>query len=261
MLYLNAELKKFFSNSDPFEILKDLNGTVYRQVQTRKTFRFEHNGKSYFAKVHTGVGWIEIFKNFIQFKKPILGARDEWTALNFLKQIPISTMNVVAYGEKGWNPAKLKSFVITEELKQTISLEDYCLNWLVAEPSLSIRRSLIREVANFASAIHAHGVCHRDLYLCHFLLHKDGDYFPKLSLIDLHRALLRKKLPKRWIIKDIAGLYYSAMGIGLSKRDLLRFIRQYTILNEELAYRANRRFWKIVESKADSMHKKLGTAR
>ena len=65
MLYLNAELKKFFSNSDPFEILKDLNGTVYRQVQTRKTFRFEHNGKSYFAKVHTGVGWIEIFKNFI----------------------------------------------------------------------------------------------------------------------------------------------------------------------------------------------------
>ena len=51
------------------------------------------------------------------------------------------------------------------------------------------------------------------------------------------------------------------MGIGLSKRDLLRFIRQYTILNEELAYRANRRFWKIVESKADSMHKKLGPAR
>ena len=145
--------------------------------------------------------------------------------MNFLKQIPISTMNVVAYGEKGWNPAKLKSFVITEELKQTISLEDYCLNWLDEKPSISIRRSLIREVANFASSIHAHGVCHRDLYLCHFLLHKDGDYFPKLSLIDLHRALLRKKLPKRWIIKDIAGLYYSAMGIGLSKRDLLRFIR------------------------------------
>ena len=106
-----------------------------------------------------------------------------------------------------------------------------------------------------------HGVCHRDLYLCHFLLHKDGGNFPKLSLIDLHRALLRKNLPKRWIIKDLAGLYYSAMGIGLSKRDLLRFIRQYTILNEEMTYRVNRRFWKIVEAKANSMYKKLGPAR
>ena len=109
MLYLNEELKKFFSKSDPYEVLKKLNGIVYRQVETRKTFRFEHNGKSYFAKLHTGVGWMEIIKNLIQFKKPVLGARDEWTAISYLKKIPVSTMTVVAYGEQGWNPAKLES--------------------------------------------------------------------------------------------------------------------------------------------------------
>ena len=261
MLYLNEELKKFFSKSDPYEVLKKLNGIVYRQVETRKTFRFEHNGKSYFAKLHTGVGWMEIIKNLIQFKKPVLGARDEWTAISYLKKIPVSTMTVVAYGEQGWNPAKLESFIITEDLKQTISLEDYCVSWLDSKPKPSIRRALIREVANVASAIHAHGICHRDLYLCHFLLHKEKNRFPKLSLIDLHRALFREKLPKRWIIKDIAGLYYSAMEIGLSQRDLFYFIRQYSALNEELAFRPNRRLWKAVETKAYKMYKKLGPAR
>ena len=40
----------------------------------------------------------------------------------------------------------------------------------------------------------------------------------RLYLIDLHRMQLRRKTPSRWIVKDIAGLYYSSMDIGLTKR-------------------------------------------
>ena len=261
MLYLNDEFRNFFSDSDPYKVLAELKGNVYRQVKTRKTFQFEYNGKSYFAKLHTGVGWLEIFKNLIQLKKPVLGARSEWIAINLLKKIPINTMSVVAYGERGWNPAKLKSFIITEELVQTTSLEDYCLDWSKSNPSVFVRRVLIRKVARIASLLHSNGICHRDLYLCHFLIHKKGGDFSKLSLIDLHRALVREKLSKRWILKDIAGLYYSAMNIGLSKSDLLFFVRQYSILNKEFIYRGNRRFWILVEAKAAKMYKKLGPAR
>ena len=261
MLYLNEEFRKLFLGSDPYKVLTELKGNVYRQVKTRKTFQFEYNGKSYFAKLHTGVGWLEIFKNLIQFKRPVLGARNEWVALNLLKKIPINTMTVVAYGEQGWNPAKLKSFIITEDLAQTITLEDYCLDWLKSNPSVFVRRVLIRRVAIIASLLHSNGICHRDLYLCHFLLHKKEGDLPKLSLIDLHRALIRSKLPTRWILKDIAGLYYSAMNIGLSRRDLLYFIRQYSILNKEFTFRGNKTFWMLVEVKALKMYKKLGPAR
>ena len=62
-------------------------------------------------------------------------------------------------------------------------------------------------------------------------------------MIDLHRALIREQLPKRWVIKDIAGLYYSAMGIGLTSRDIQRFIWQYSKLNKNFTVRENGEFW------------------
>ena len=111
MVYLSGELKNFFSDSDPYKVLKELDGNVYREVKNRKTLQFEYNGKSYFAKIHTGVGWIEIFKNLIQLKSPVLGAKNEWSALKLLRSASIKTMTVVAYGEKGWNPAKRQSFI------------------------------------------------------------------------------------------------------------------------------------------------------
>ena len=152
MVYLSGELKNFFSDSDPYKVLKELNGNVYREVKNRKTLQFEYNGKSYFAKIHTGVGWIEIFKNLIQLKSPVLGAKNEWSALKLLRSTSIKTMTAVAYGEKGWNPAKRQSFIITEDLQQTISLEDYCLNWLDSKPQFSERKALICKVAEIASA-------------------------------------------------------------------------------------------------------------
>lgn len=261
MLYLNGEFKEYFSESDPFKVLQRLEGKVYRQVKSRKTFQFEHNGMTYFAKLHDGVGWLEIFKNLIRLKLPVLGARVEWDAIKRLNQISIATMNVVGFGQRGWNPAKIQSFIITEDLRETISLEEFCLEWTDSPPAHSIRRALIKEVARIASVMHSSGISHRDFYLCHFLLHKEAKYFPKLSLIDLHRAIIQKRLSRRWIIKDIAGLYYSAMQIGLSKRDLLRFALHYSAEDKELAYRNNIEFWAQVEKRADNMFKRLGPAR
>ena len=49
----------------------------------------------------------------------------------------------------------------------------------------------------------------------------------RLSLIDLHRAQTRAQTPRRWRNKDLAGLYFSALGIGLTHRDKLRFLQVY----------------------------------
>ena len=56
---------------------------------------------------------------------------------------------------------------------------------------------------------------------------------------DLHRAQVREKLPRRWRDKDLASLYFSALNIGLTRRDTLYFLRVYfgrslrDILNQE----------------------------
>jgi heptose I phosphotransferase len=79
-------------------------------------------------------------------------------------------------------------------------------------------------------AMHRAGVNHRDCYICHFLLHTDrpvtADDF-RLSVIDLHRAQTRDVVPRRWRDKDLAALYFSALDIGLTRRDLLRFLKGY----------------------------------
>ena len=78
--------------------------------------------------------------------------------------------------------------------------------------------------------MHRAGVNHRDCYICHFLLHTDKPMSAhdfKLSIIDLHRAQVRAQVPRRWRDKDLAGLYFSALDIGLTRRDKLRFLRSY----------------------------------
>src|SRR5690606_12320770 len=92
------------------------------------------------------------------------------------------------------------------------------------------KQALIAEVARMAGNMHRAGVNHRDFYICHFLLHTDkpvsADNF-RLSLIDLHRAQTRAATPRRWRNKDLAGLYFSALDIGLTQRDRLRSLQGY----------------------------------
>jgi heptose I phosphotransferase len=139
-------------------------------------------------------------------------------------------MHGVAFGQRGSNPATQHSFIVTEELAPTISLEDFCRDWPKVPPPVALKRALIGRVAEMAGRMHRGGVNHRDFYICHFLLHLDpaptADNL-KLSIIDLHRAQVRQKSPKRWRDKDLSSLYFSALDIGLTRRDCLRFLRGY----------------------------------
>ena len=139
-------------------------------------------------------------------------------------------MTAVGFGVRGNNPAQQHSFIITEELAPTISLEDYAINWRTQAPEPVLKWALIKRVAQMVGGMHRAGVNHRDCYICHFLLHTDqpisADSF-RLSVIDLHRAQTRDQTPKRWRNKDLAALYFSALDIGLTQRDKLRFLREY----------------------------------
>ena len=84
-------------------------------------------------------------------------------------------------------------------------------------------------VAEMVRKMHEGGINHRDCYICHFLLQLPFDDLSnfKLSVIDLHRAQIRDKVPYRWRNKDLVALYYSVMDIGLKPRDYLRFLKIY----------------------------------
>lgn len=230
MLELHEPFESLWKDKDPFVEVERLQGDVYRELSGRRTLRTEVNNKGYFVKIHRGIGWGEIFKNLITAKLPVLGAGQELKAIKKLTSVGVDTMKAVAFGTRGANPAKQYSFIITEELAPTISLEDISLNWIKEPPMPTLKWAFIKRVAEMVGKMHRAGVNHRDCYICHFLLHTDTAITPeqfKLSVIDLHRAQIRQHLPSRWRNKDLAALYFSVLEIGLTKRDLLRFLKVY----------------------------------
>jgi heptose I phosphotransferase len=243
-LELHEPFKRLWAGKDPFVEVERLQGKVYRELEGRRTLRTDVEGRGYFVKIHRGIGWGEIVKNLFSAKLPVLGAGQEQRALERLHQAGVATMTSVAYGERGGNPAAQHSFIITEELAPTTDLEVLSLDWLQTPPEPRLKRALIAEVAKMVGTMHRAGVNHRDCYICHFLLHTDRPISAddlRLSVIDLHRAQTRDATPRRWRDKDLAALYFSALDIGLTRRDKLRFLRGYfqrplrDILREEAA--------------------------
>ncbi|MGZ0781471.1 lipopolysaccharide core heptose(I) kinase RfaP [Pseudomonas saponiphila] len=256
-LMLAEPFKSLWAGRDAFDAVEGLEGQVYRELEARRTLRTEVAGRGYFVKIHRGIGWGEIVKNLVTAKLPVLGAGQEWRALERLHQVGVPTMTAVAYGERGSNPAEQHSFIVTEELAPTVSLEDFSIDWVKQPPAPALKRALIAEVARMTGMMHRAGVNHRDCYICHFLLHTDRPITPetlKLSVIDLHRAQTRPKITLRWRNKDLAALYFSALDIGLTHRDKLRFLKGYfqQPLRQILAEEAALLSW--LEGKAEKLY-------
>jgi heptose I phosphotransferase len=227
---LEAPFTECWAGQDPFVAVERLQGQVFRELEGRRTLRTEVAGRSYFVKIHRGIGWGEVFKNLLSLRLPVLGAENEWRAIEHLTAAGVATMRAVAWGRRGGNPARQHSFIITEELTPTVSLEDFCRDWPQRPPTPALKRALIARVADMAGRMHRAGINHRDFYICHFLLYCDPAPTPeaiRLHLIDLHRAQCRQATPRRWRDKDLASLYFSVLEIGLTRRDILRFLRAY----------------------------------
>lgn len=260
LLFLAKELQVYFpETSSGFDQIMALKGEVYRALEGRRTQRIVLGSHCYFIKQHQGVGWKEIIKNLLQLRLPIVSAKNEYAAIKRLQTLNIPVPEVVGYGCRGINPASRQSFIITRELTQQISLEELAKEWEQDSPKFIDKIKLIKEIARIARTLHQNGMNHRDFYICHFLLDisQQKNIFPLLTLIDLHRAGLRKKVPERWIVKDLAGLYFSSKNIKLSQKDLLRFMKEYRnksvseILMEKV-------FWKKVKTRGDKLYNKHG---
>ena len=251
-LYIPQPIASLLPKGDVFDAMMSLEGVAYRDVKGRKTMQVTLDHQAYFIKQHFGVGWAEIIKNLLSFKKPIVSARTEWKAIQKLDSIGIATTPLVAYGERGLNPAKRKSFVLTKDLGDITSLETLCAQWAEQAPNIDFKRKLILNTAQLASTLHSNGMNHRDFYICHVCIDNQklskGKIF--LYLIDLHRVGIRHKILANDQMKDLAGLYFSAMHIGLSQRDFYRFLKAYTGQRLSALSKGDWAFWQQVHKRA-----------
>ena len=258
--YLAPELAQRLGGEDLLRWAAAAEGEVFRKVKGRATLRVQIGGKPYFLKRHLGVGWLEILKNWMVGKRPVLGAENEYRACRHLAARNLPAPRVAAFATEGGNPARRRSFVLCEELSGHDSLEAVAAQWVHQPPSPLARRRLILAVARFVRRLHEAGVAHRDLYICHLMLDRQqwAQGEARLAVLDLHRARLQPKLSAYWRKRDLAALLFSTLDLDLPALSRLRFLRAYTGRPLREAFAEQPRFWRAVARRAQALHAKAG---
>lgn len=142
-------------------------------------------------------------------------AEDDVRGQAELESAGIPTLKIVGYGSL----ADGRSFVISEDLAGYLAADK-----LVAA---GVPFDQLRErIADLTGRLHAADLHHRDLYLCHFFARR-GDS-QDVRIIDTARV---KKLPRffarRWIVKDLAQLWYSTLSLPISDADREALLARY----------------------------------
>src|SRR5947207_761846 len=144
-------------------------------------------------------------------------ADEEVRGIQALLAQEIPTVPLVGWGRL----ADGRSFVISEDLK----------DFRAADQAIACGfpfDRLIEPTADLAARLHASGLHHRDLYLCHFFVKAGGDDL-ELRLFDAARV---RRLPwlfrQRWIVKDLAQFWYSARRLGIVEDQIIRWLGRYT---------------------------------
>jgi heptosyltransferase-2 len=143
------------------------------------------------------------------------------------KNIPVA--RPIAFGEKNGKIGEKRGFVMFEGLPHGDALERILPEWEAKKKEYALlrdKKKLIEALADLALRLHGAGFYHRDFYLAHIFLCKDREEREKLCLIDYQRVFRPQINKRRWQVKDLAQLYYSAQNF-FSRHDGYRFLLRY----------------------------------
>jgi Lipopolysaccharide kinase (Kdo/WaaP) family len=148
-------------------------------------------------------------------------ADEEARGIQLLESHGIATAPLVGWGRL----ADGRSFLISEDLSGFKAADK------MVEAGLRFE-SILEPTARLAATLHAKGLHHRDLYLCHFFARvaaSDASDGPvELRLIDAARV---KPLPRwfsrRWVVKDLAQFWYSTRQLNVTDEQRARWLERY----------------------------------
>lgn len=174
----------------------------------------------------------------------------------------IAVMKLVAYGEKLHSDGLVESFVLTEELGGYTELPQFLRRRFPAHGSgCGTSRDhdldgLIRRLALTVRRFHAAGYNHRDLYCCHFFVKEPSRGKFDIRMIDLQRVQRRRRFRRRWLVKDLAQLVWSAPRDRIQCTHKMAFIRHY--LGVRKLRPADKRLIREVLSRQHVMERRSG---
>ncbi len=216
-----------------------------------------------YLKKHRVRSWPSRLRAWLGLGPGETAARREVRYVRLLTADGIEVMSVAAYGETLEPDGRLEAFLLTEELRGYEDLGRFLRRRFPPLPRrITPGRDqdllrLIERIAEVARRFHQAGYNHRDFYCFHFFVREPspGDF--EIRLIDLQRVQRRRWRRRRWLVKDLAQLAWSAPRdrIGLTHR--LAFLRHY--LGRRRLSRTDKRLLRAVFARQQIMERRLGT--
>jgi heptose I phosphotransferase len=225
-------------------------------------FRLKTDGPSprgIYVKRHHWRTWSSRLRALLRLPPAPTPGRIEAANVRRLASQGIAVMRLLAYGEKVRADGLQESFVITEELEEFAELHHYLRRKYSGPPTEHSEKTLlqlIRDIARIARRFHAAGYNHRDLYCCHFFVKELPSERCEIRLIDLQRVQRRRWLRRRWIVKDLAQLSWSAPTVCIQCRHKIAFLHEYFGVKKLRA--AHKRLIAAIIHKQRKMERKLG---
>jgi len=215
-----------------------------------------------YLKKHYARTWSSWLRARLRARPGRTPARVEAGNVGSLTAEGIRVMRLVAYGEKLHADGLLESFVLTEELAGYDELHEFIRKRFPPRDLYrTLRRNrdldgLIRRVAEVVRRLHQAGYNHRDLYCCHFFVKEPQPGWFEIRLIDLQRVQHRRWFRRRWLVKDLAQLAWSAPRDRIKCTHRLAFMRHY--LGVKRLRAADKRLIREVLAKQQVMQRRLG---
>ena len=212
-----------------------------------------------YVKRHHLRTWCSRFRAICGLPPAPTPGRIEAANVGRLSSLGIAVVRLLAYGEKLHADGLQESFVITEELDEYSELQHYLRRNYSGMPTRRSERKLlrlIRDIAGIVRRFHGAGYNHRDLYCCHFFVKEQSAGPCEIRLIDLQRVQRRRWFRRRWIVKDLAQLAWSAPSACIECKHKIAFLHEYFGVKKLLP--AQRKLIRAVIGKQKSMERKLG---
>lgn len=158
------------------------------------------------------------------------GAKDEamreWRKIFQLRQSGFLTATPVAVGQLVRDGIVTESFLITEEIADGIPADKYFSKNLRDAP-VQRKRRWLAEIGNLARRFQLARFIHKDFYLSHIFVVERGEGW-KFHLIDLQRVHGPSLHLRRWYVKDLVALGFSARAKArCSRANLLRIYKAF----------------------------------
>jgi heptose I phosphotransferase len=249
------------------QVMDDSSGYCLRAFDDRESWRLrlqgpERSERGAYLKKHHVRTWRSRLRAWLGVGPGETAGRTEAENVAALTAVGVRVMGLIAYGERLHADGLLESFVLTEELEGYTELHHFLRQrFAQRDPQRCTTADrdlgrLIRGIADVVRCFHQAGYNHRDLYCCHFFIRESSPGRFDIKLIDLQRVQHRRRFRRRWVVKDLAQLAWSAPRDRIGCTQKMAFMRRY--LGVRKLRPADKRLIREVLAKQSVMQRKLG---